>query len=287
MDDSQLDKSKPIGELAGTADNDVDEVIDVDNDQKSNSASDKKSSKKGDKKLKIPNFNKFRIWLIIGATLFIGLIIFWFIAVKVWPSANIVIKTESSKFDKEVVVLANPDVKDVDLEKSIIPAKVEELRKTDTEKVVATGEKNLGDKATGSLTLINCIDDGKKHTIPAGTSFSRDNKVFATTEVVELGKALYSVGKCDTDNSGSADVKVAATEGGSSYNIAAGNYNSSIAGINAYGSAMTGGTDKIVKVVSAKDVEDGKQKIIQRNTTSATEELELKIDVPLTFKLPV
>ena len=233
MDDSQLDKSKPIGELAGTADNDVDEVIDVDNDQKSNSASDKKSSKKGDKKLKIPNFNKFRIWLIIGATLFIGLIIFWFFAVKVWPSANIVIKTESSKFDKEVVVLANPDVKDVDLEKSIIPAKVEELRKTDTEKVVATGEKNLGDKATGSLTLINCIDDGKKHTIPAGTSFSRDNKVFATTEVVELGKALYS--------------------------------------------AMTGGTDKIVKVVSAKDVEDGKQKIIQRNTTSATEELELKI----------
>lgn len=277
LTDAPIDKTKPIGELAGLPDDEVDDVIEVEDEQKGESLDKKKNSKKSNKKLKVPNFNKFRLWLIAGSVLFIGLIVFWFFALKIWPSANIVIKTESSKFDKEVVVLANPDAKDVDLDKSIIPAKVEELRKTDTEKVPATGEKNLGEKAKGSLTLTNCIDDGKKHTIPAGTSFSRDNKIFVTTAAIELGKALYSVGKCDTDNSGSADVAVTASEGGASYNIAAGNYNSSIAGINAYGSAMTGGTDKIVKVVSSQDVDNAKQKIIQRNSSGAAEELELKL----------
>jgi len=277
VEDKPLDGSKPIGVLAGLPEEDVDAVIDVDNEQKTDGSDNKKSAKKPNKKFKIPNFTKFRTWMIIGSCLLVATIVFWYFAIKVMPSANIVIKTESSTIDKEIIVQANPDAKEVDIEKSIIPAKVEELSKTDTEKVASTGQKNLGDKAKGSLTLTNCIDDGKKHTIPAGTSFSRDNKVFVTSATVELGKALISVGQCDTEASGNADVVVAASSGGADYNIAAGNYNSSIAGINAYGSSMSGGTDKIVKVVSQKDVDNAKQTISQRNSWGATDELELRL----------
>jgi hypothetical protein len=167
----------------------------------------------------------------------------------------------------------------VDADKLVVPAVAKQLKKTDTEKATATGERDDGTKASGTMSLTNCIDDGQAHTVPSGTTFSSGGKNFISTESATLPKAIFSAGDCDSDGGArSRTVNVTAGGNGDSYNLAARSYTASMSGITAYGSSMTGGTSKIVKIVSQGDVDGARQKVLDRIKPAAESELKSQFD---------
>lgn len=270
-EDVALDKSKTIAALSG----DEEETAEIPEAEAPDKKASKKKTDKKNKKLKIPDFSKFRTKLILAAVLLVLLIGGWVMAAKVLPKADILIKTDTRTFSKDLTVSAAIDApKDGE----VVPAKLAILEKNNNQTVPATGEKNVGKKAEGEMTLTNCIDDDESHTVPAGTGFTRSGKTFVTTEQVKLDESYTPGGECQgLDGFNRKTVDVIANEGGSSFNIDGGSYNSSIAGINAYGSKMKGGTDDIKKVVSQADINKATQQFKDQASEGVVDELKAQL----------
>ncbi len=281
----QLDTSKPVGELAGDKPKpgkkvQPEESIDLEDEpEDSPEETPTKDQNKSDKKLSVPDFNKFRKRIFLAAGGFILLIILWYVAYFVLPKATVTIKTDTLTSNIDLAFTANTAIKDFDQANKVIPAESRDTTKTDTVKVTATGKKNVGEKATGKMTVTNCINDGASHTLPAGTTFSASGLSFASTEAVTLDPALFSGPTCKSATFGlSKTISVASTAAGDQYNLSARTYVSSISGINASGTDMTGGTTKNVTVVSDQDIDTAKQQLADKSKTAAQTELTKKLE---------
>jgi hypothetical protein len=232
------------------------------------------------KKLKVPSFEKFRTRLFLGIAAFIALIVLAVFGLSVLPKAKVVLKTDTSSSATDVTFTADPDADSLDKTAMIVPAKLAETKKTDSQKVPATGQKDLGTKASGKMVLVNCINDGEPHTVPAGTGFSSGQFTFISDEAVTLPPALYSGSNCKSADFGQdKTVAVTAAQAGDKYNLGSRAYsvpdslNAGIGSITAKGSDMTGGTSKIVKIVSLSDIDGAKQKILESSQADAKTEL--------------
>ena len=277
----EIDKTKSVGELATSKDkakatDDETETIELDDPETetNDDATNKKANNKLNKVFKVPNFDRFRLSFFLAILAVILLVVGWFMAFVIMPKATVVINTNTNVTTSDINFTANTAFKDLNVDKFEVPAVAKEVKKTDTEKATATGKKDNGTKATGTMTLTNCIRDDNTHTVPAGTSFSSGSLTFVTNEEIVLPVSTFTGSTCKTATVGdSKDVGVTAANGGTSYNIKAGAYVSSISGINAYGGEMTGGTSKIVTIVSQADVDGAVAKMKGRLDTSATTDL--------------
>ncbi|MGZ6004632.1 MAG: hypothetical protein ACXWLH_00615, partial [Candidatus Saccharimonadales bacterium] len=152
--DEDVDKSKTVGELAGVtavaaAKDDIDEdTIDVDSIDDEPAPKDK--GKEKSKKLKVPNFDKFRTRLILAAGGFILLIILLIFANKVLPHAKINIKTNSVEVNASLTLTANTDLKTLDVASKAVPAVSQTTDEVSSQDVTASGQKNVGESATGT-----------------------------------------------------------------------------------------------------------------------------------------
>jgi hypothetical protein len=293
-EDPDIDPKKPVGELAGVAATgallaDDNEPIELDDEPESDTKSgDKESGKKGskksdtksksDSKIKIPNFNKFRGRLLIGGAIVVALIVLWFVGAFILPSAKITIKTDNISVNTDVDFIASTSAEELKEDTKVVPAVEKQVKKTDADKVTATGKKNIGEKATGTVTvkLTSCEQDSV--TIPSGTGVSNGSLTFitqsdATFNSVKIGN------QCKNDSFPqftSGTIKVVAQNPGDQYNISGGrnftvNGISGVSGVDS--SSMSGGTNKEVTVVSDQDVETAKQKLADKSKNSAKSEL--------------
>lgn len=255
LSDESVDANKSVGELAGaTAVEDEVEIADS-----AKQAGKKSAKKKGDKKPKVPNFEKFRLKLILGIVGVIALIGLWYFAVFVSPSATVVVNANSESVNTEIEFTATPSATSASVEDGIIPAEIAETEKEESQTAPATGEKDLGAKATGTVTMaIACADvDGAPPTIPAGTGVSSQGLTFITQSNTSLTTPSFNNG-CQFTGS----TKVTAQNQGEQYNIAAATYSvSGYSNVTGSGSAMSGGSSKIAKVVSEQDVDTAKGKL--------------------------
>lgn len=266
-DDGKVDLSTPIGQLAG---DDTDEEIELDNaeTEDDNEANPDEPSKPIKKRITVPNFGKFRSKLLLGGTgvvLVIGLIVWGLVFA---PTAKIVIRTEKSEVEGKITLTASSTTTAVDAEKGLVPA----VRKEDKQKLTgtfaATGQKDIGEKATGTMTIRNC-DYSDGFTLPAGTKFSNSGKVFVSTAAVSVPDFSGSASSCDLSGSesGKAQVSVVAEQSGDSYNLSSRGYSiasiSAAEEVDAVGSSMGGGTSKIVKIVTDEDVTSAKTKVLE------------------------
>lgn len=293
-----LDGDKTVGELSAAAassrqasgqssapklpaysdDTDTLELDDIDTDiPESDSAKSGKSAPsakaKQGKKFKIPNFNKFRLVLALAGVGVILLGALGYAAVAVWPKAEISIKTDSQAINASAVIaLKTGSGVEVDTENNIIPAVMQEVQKTVTEKTPATGEKNIGKKASGEVTIVNC--GARPVSIPAGTGVSTSGLTFIMTQSVSLDSGNFTIsGTCKSSGSHVGSADMVAQSPGSNYNVNSADF--AVAGRNdvkATGSA-SGGTDEIVKVVTQADIDEAKNKISQQDTSAVQQEL--------------
>lgn len=233
----------------------------------------KASKKKGAKNQKIPNFEKFRkkLFIIVGGI--IALIVLWYLAVFVAPKANIVIETNTESLNSNFEFTASPSATEVNVKDSVIPAKLAEKKKEDSQTTPATGQKDMGAKASGTVTVKNCGDTAA--TVSSGSGLSSNNLTFIAQSTISLTSGNFdSGGNCKTSGSHVGSVKVVAQNNGDQYNLASGS-TYSVAGsgssVTGSGSAMTGGSSKIAKVVSEQDVETAKKKIDAKDDIIKTE----------------
>lgn len=272
--DIELDQNMAVGALvAATAE--PEDAIEIDNESNNASEQEKPSNtkqdkkKKNDKKQKVPNFERFRKRLFIGLGVVILLGVAWFVMAEVLPKAKIIITTDDTNVDVKLSLIASPTAQSVDIAKGIVPGKVQEYRKSDTQKVPATGQKDMGTKASGTVSMTtqtDCIVPVAS--IKAGSTVTASSLNYITQVDAVFVPADIEEGKCVWKSN---KVEVIAQNAGDQYNLAARAY--TVAGrsaVTAQGSDMSGGTTNVVKVVTQADIDGAKAKILESaGSTSA------------------
>lgn len=165
----------------------------------------KKKSKDGKKSYKIPNFERFRFKIIGGAFAVIAIALFWWWAAFIAPSAQVSIVAQTSQLDTAIDYAVDTNVESSDLEVPLLKGEVKEMKKTVTEEFAATGEENVGNKATGTITVTNfCYNPG---VISAGTTFTSNSGLsFRSTADVSIDDAIPDSGDCGESEATTADV---------------------------------------------------------------------------------
>lgn len=280
-EDSPLDASRTVGELSGAgmslvAGDDAEDTIELDDEDSPASDAAKPGKPKKNRRFKIPNFSKFRILLALSVIAVLALSVVGYAAVAVWPAAKITIKTDSNTVSSSVVLTlkTGTDTK-LDTAGGVIPAQLQEVKKTITQDAPATGQKNNGEKATGSVVMSvkDCppYSPNPPSDLPAGSGISSGGNTYITQQ-----KAVFipsaPEGSCYVFKTGS--VSIAAQTGGAKFNVTSVTFTvSGRSEITATGSA-SGGTDNIVKIVSQADVDGAKQKITAQDTKPIQQELK-------------
>ena len=243
---------------------------------------------KKNKKLKVPNFDKFRLRIVLGVLGLVALIALWIVATKVLPSATITIQTDSEAIKTNLNLTLDTTAKAVDADSGIVPAVAQATQKTYTQQVPASGEQNNGDKATGTVTFTatQCAPNisQKPDPIPAGSSVTSNGHTYITQIKATYTFDSFTSGSCalySTD-----EVAITALKPGSAYNLGS---NAKFTGAGIGTGTATGGTDNIVKVVSQGDIDSAKAKINAQDTGPVKQDLQsgLKakglMPVPSTF----
>lgn len=271
---------RPIGELA-TAAKSTDEIetLQVPDDEepiKENVKPAKAQKPAKDHRLKVPNFNKFRTLLFIGAIVLVILVLGVYECVAVLPKARIVINTHTSGQNVSLTAVLTPGAAALDSNGGVVPAKIEQQQKTLSQQVATTGQQNNGTAATGTITMAaqECAPNlGQPTSVPAGTGVSTGGLTFITQETTQFNTFGSGHGSCITYQA-VAKTDITAQTAGAKFNVS--NATFSIAGrsdVTATGSTSNG-TDNIIHTVTQADIDSAKQKLGTQDTATVKDALE-------------
>ncbi|TSC96474.1 MAG: Uncharacterized protein CEN88_339 [Candidatus Berkelbacteria bacterium Licking1014_2] len=145
-----------------------------------------------------------------------------------------------------------------------------------SEKFSATGEKEMGEKATGSVTIYNYWDSTNQD-ISANSVFIKDGKNFYSQQAVSVPGTTIKQGN---QVPGTATVTVVAETNGGDYNLAAGRFTITSLPTNKQAQiyaqsalAFTNGSSKKVKIISEDDIARAKQQLSDKLTDKVKEDL--------------
>jgi hypothetical protein len=235
---------------------------------------------KKDKKLKVPDFNRFKKRLVLAGALVVVLLIGLWAFLSRLPKATVTIDGQTDKVATKFDFSVDPAAEAPNIEKGILPALSQEVTKTLSDTFTATGKKDVGKKASGTVTVRNCqTQKPESITIPAGTNFTASNgMVFENPDTVEVPGSTPVGFSCSGD--GTATVSVEAAESGEKYNIGPSSY--TIQGfsekVTATGGNMEGGTTEIVSVISKQDVDNTVKTLLEREKEGVEAELRNKFE---------
>lgn len=133
------------------------------------------------------------LFLILGGGVFAYA---WFV-----PKATVVLSVQPQIQEKDFNLVIDPNQETVDLENNILPGTLLETNITGEDTAQTTGEKTIGDKSKGSITLFNRTDSRK--VFPAGTviigpgnlKFSLDLETTVASKTPDLSSGVDKWGK--------------------------------------------------------------------------------------------
>lgn len=274
----------PVGELQGMATKmptqpsaaeriaervDLNEEVAVDDDVESD-ATPKSAPKPWLKKLgkvsvEVPDFNRFRKRLFIGGAIVVvvGGFLYWALAIA--PRAVITISATTSSVAVSQNIILQSSLQASDVTKLQFKPITQQLKDAESVSFTPSGSKNIGDKASGTITIRNC-DYPSGFTLPANTQFVGDDKHhFVSTATVSVPQFTGPAHNCSLggSSSGKATVQVQAADIGPDYNVGAQAY--AITGmtgnVDAVGSVMGGGSQQTVTVVTQADVDKAQSQL--------------------------
>jgi len=228
----------------------------------------------------VPDFDKFRKKLFIfgGAGALALIFLIWAIFFAGHATVAITAKTNIVNINKTLQL--RPDAK-LDAAQGVAPAIVKEVKRTSTTDFTATGKKEVGEKATGTIAFEN--SGGSPASIPAGTQAATNTGLaFVTNSAVTVPKATLTFGnECGPDHlcPGTASVGATAAGRGSKYNGASGSVSGSFGGASgSFTGATSGGTDKTATVVSQSDIDKAKEQLQSQDSSKLQTELQKQFD---------
>lgn len=266
------------------------EAIEVDdkikNDLDADGVMDDNQAKNGEKKTKkksgskIPNFDSFRKKLLIFGGLGVLLIAFFVWAIWFAPRGTITITAKTS--DQEISsIVSSLTSEPTNVDNGIIQPVVRQSTETETISFEATGSKDVGEKATGTVRLTNSSSSSRTLTVGARLT-TVGGLVFTLDSAVTVPAATLPW-SCPADDHlcpGSETVGVTALESGTKYNAASGYLSGAPSSVTAaFASATSGGTSEIVNVVEQSDLDTAATRLREQvDEESAKAELSGQLD---------
>lgn len=226
----------------------------------------KSAPNKAKNRPKIPNFDTFRkklFFIITGGIGLVALLIWMFVFA---PAATVVITASTAPQPVSATVKLGGTTA-TDYKAGVVSSTSQQEKKDETVSFDATGQKDLGEKATGTVRF-STNNISSLGTIPAGTQLrSSSGATFTTNEAVTLTISNYN----------GTNVGITASDSGTNYNGATGAMSGAPSGVSAnLVGATAGGTTKVVKVVSADDIERAKGQLIGQSTDDQKKALSKK-----------
>ncbi len=237
------------------------------------------------KPIKVPNWNtlqKRAMWVGLAVIVIGG----YFGAMYFFAGATVVLYANAQKTPVAVDFTVDPNVSQSNMSSATLAGKTISTTKSLSGSFTPTGKQDVGTKATGTITVYNCLD-ANSHTLVAGTRFQDGSgNIFKSTSDVTVGPGQGGFSGCTTP--GTATVAVQADQNGSQYNEGPGNYSipglpaseqdsSQQAYIIAKGATMSGGTSNIVTVVQQTDVDSAQAAILSQDKGNITGDLSSQI----------
>ena len=242
-----------------------------------------KEKRKAESSFRFFTFKKFVIFLI-----FVLLVAGGFLLYFILPKAQIVINPRKEDIKFEAEVIADKNINSIDLEDNRIPAQVFQLETEGSRKFPTTGEKDVVEKAKGTLTIYNQYSSSEQTLVKTTRLRSENGKIFRLTETVVIPGASIEEGKIIPS---SREVTVEADEAGDAYNIGSSKF--TIPGFEGtpkyvafYGQStepMTGGAKGRMKVVTKQDI-DGATEIVSLELKNKVKD-EFKKKIPADLKM--
>lgn len=237
-----------------------------------------------------PGRRQYHGWFWLAVGLLIALAVVGFLSLPE-PSATITIRTrtESANAQLEAELRLDLDRPDWEADPVRLPLVVSDLRSTLTADVTATGQRSIGNYASGDITVINCRPT--RLSLPNQTVVSRDGLSFVTLESLNLGP---SNANCDVFPGTSGTVRVRATQFGTNYNLASGAYlidSLDRPDYRANGGRMAGGSQRLVTIINQSDIDQAVDQVdADRDDRAVQQQLEQQLaarglqPLPATFQ---
>lgn len=184
-----------------------------------------------------------KIFILPVAALFILLFVYLLFA-----RAEVIVYVEPKTLERDSQVTADPKVKTVDEANKIIPGEIVEVTVSGSDKLAATGKKQVGDSAKGTVKIIN--NSASSQTLSRGSSITANSLKFTLDTTVNIASTSATA-----DTKSTAIATITALSPGADSNLPSGTQFSSgnaAVAIIAEGN-FSGGTSKEVTVVSDSD----------------------------------
>lgn len=198
------------------------------------------------KNVTVPNFNTMRKKIFALGAGVLALLVFLVWAIFFAPTAKIIITAKTSDAALNSNVTFGPALT-TDLKAGTIKAETKTVKKDASIAFTATGKKDVGEKATGTVKFSTRSIDNLGSTIPAGTVLTASGgSTYTTDSSVTITLQNYR----------GATTGITASASGSKYNSAQGAVSGAPAGISAtIDSPTSGGTDKTITIVQQSDID--------------------------------
>lgn len=198
------------------------------------------------------------------------------------PQTSIIVTVAAEPFERANTITIDKEAKESTLESATVPGRLVEASNTDARRVQATGKKDVGGKAKGSVTLNNAWDGNPIKFNKGTTITSSDGKTFQLNDDVTVpgGTASLVQGQLVT-NPGKANANVTAVESGEASNIKAGKL--TISGIPSERQSkifaesskdFSGGFTKQVAIMTQEDIDSAKDSLAKDLAKTAVDELK-------------
>ncbi len=263
---------------ASTAADDISSRVDLHDLGKptsSSTAAAKAANVKNKKKISIPNFNVFRkrFFLIGGGAVVLIAVLVW--AFGIAPHATVTISAKTTAVNITQNLGINPSLPQSKVPDLQFKPNAQQIKKSVATDVTATGSKEIGNKASGSVTVTNSFDSDDSE-LPAGTTFTASSgQKFLSTAKVTVPGAKVSGGSIKP---GTVTAQVQASDIGPDYNVPAQPYTiSGYDSLSGSGSAMAGGDKQNVTVVSQGDVDKAKSQLAQQDANTVKTDLKKQL----------
>ena len=244
------------------------------------------------KQIKIPSINGLRTKLLIGGGLAVVLIGFLTWALVFAPQATITIiaKTSAVKVAKALSLIPSGDK---DAAAGLLQPVVKQTKANETVEFEATGSKEVGEKATGTVVVCNKKPIRTSLTstvdniavIPAGTRLYVNGMQFETNANIKVPG--YSDEQGLEEKRVCMSVKATAVNIGEEYNVAAGTL-LEVAGFSQNDvaaevtEAFTGGSKETVKIVQQSDIDKALEELNKKGESEDKTKDDLKSQMAAT-----
>lgn len=231
----------------------------------------KKTAKSPKGKVKIPNFDKFRkrLFFGIGGGILLAALLIWMFVFA--PAATIIVTAATTpSLVSSSVKLGGTAA--TDFKTGVIKSISQTDKKNETISFDATGTKDVGAQATGSMKVSKLSQSDQA--VPAGSSFTTPAGLVFTTDKDIVVPA--SIPCFPTYCAQSVTVAVTAQNAGTDYNGVSGSATGPNGTTGTFTAPTSGGTSKIAKVVSQTDINQATGQLIGQSTDAEKKSLIAK-----------